>query len=230
VQASASDNVGVTKVEFYVDGTLQGSDPSSPYSLSLDTSALANGSHSLVAKAYDAAGNIANSSAISINVQNAVAPTTGIFFNAATGVLTIHGGGYRDTAAIQPFTLNGVATAHVTLTSRNAAGAVVLSQVVDIALSQIQTINFYGYAGNDTFTNKTSVACNAWGGDGSDILRGGSGVDHLYGEAGGDSIYGGDGNDYLDGGLGVDYLYGQGGVDVLIAGDTGYNYLAQDGS
>ena len=70
LSASASDNVGVTKVEFYVDGALKATDTSAPYGTSLDSTTLANGSHSLVAKAYDAAGNIGTSSTVSFSVSN----------------------------------------------------------------------------------------------------------------------------------------------------------------
>jgi Zn-dependent metalloprotease len=69
--ATASDNVGVSKVEFYVDGALQGTDTTSPYSMTMDSTTLANGTHSLVAKAYDAAGNIGTSTAVSFSVSNA---------------------------------------------------------------------------------------------------------------------------------------------------------------
>jgi hypothetical protein len=68
--ATASDNVGVSKVEFYVDGTLKGTDSASPYSLSLDTTTLTNASHSFTAKAYDAAGNVTTSAAVSATVSN----------------------------------------------------------------------------------------------------------------------------------------------------------------
>ncbi|HEX3582065.1 MAG TPA: protease pro-enzyme activation domain-containing protein, partial [Thermoanaerobaculia bacterium] len=70
VTASASDNVGVTKVEFYLDGALQSTDTSSPYSWSWSTTGTANGSHSLVSKAYDAAGNIGTSSTVTVTVSN----------------------------------------------------------------------------------------------------------------------------------------------------------------
>jgi beta-lactamase superfamily II metal-dependent hydrolase len=69
VTASASDDVGVTKVEFALDGALQSTDTSSPYAWSWDTTATANGTHTLTATAYDAAGNSAASS-ISVNVNN----------------------------------------------------------------------------------------------------------------------------------------------------------------
>jgi hypothetical protein len=70
LSATASDNVGVTKVEFYVDGALKGTDTASPYTMSLDSTTLANGSHSLTVKAYDAAGNVGTSAAVAFSVSN----------------------------------------------------------------------------------------------------------------------------------------------------------------
>ena len=70
VSASASDNVGVTSVEFYVDGTLKATDTSTPYNFAWDTTTAANASHSLTTKAYDAAGNVGTSSAVSVTVSN----------------------------------------------------------------------------------------------------------------------------------------------------------------
>ena len=68
--ATASDNVGVTKVEFYVDGALKGTDTPSPYSMTMDSTTLANGSHALVSKAYDAAGNVGSSATVNFSVSN----------------------------------------------------------------------------------------------------------------------------------------------------------------
>lgn len=68
--ASATDNVGVAKVEFYIDGLLKGSDTTSPYAMSLDSTTLSNASHTLVAKAYDAAGNVGTSSGVAFTVNN----------------------------------------------------------------------------------------------------------------------------------------------------------------
>jgi hypothetical protein len=73
LSASASDNVGVTNVEFYVDGALKGSDSTAPYSLALNSTTLANGSHTLTAKAYDAAGNSTTSSGVAFSVNNTTA-------------------------------------------------------------------------------------------------------------------------------------------------------------
>lgn len=72
VAATATDNVGVSKVEFYADGVLKNTDTTAPYSYSLDTTTLTNGTHSLTAKAYDAANNSATSAAVSVSVSNAV--------------------------------------------------------------------------------------------------------------------------------------------------------------
>jgi hypothetical protein len=71
LSATASDNVGVARVDFLVDNAVKGSDATSPYALSLDSTLLANGSHTLVARAYDAAGNAGSSSAVTFSVNNA---------------------------------------------------------------------------------------------------------------------------------------------------------------
>ncbi len=87
--ATASDNVGVTKVEFYVDGVLKATDTTSPYSTTFDSTTLANGSHTLVAKAYDAAGNIGTSTSVAFSVSNTTSGTelvvNGGFESGATG-------------------------------------------------------------------------------------------------------------------------------------------------
>ena len=75
VTASASDNVGVSKVELYLDGALQATDTTSPYSWSWNTTTATNASHVLTSTAYDAAGNSASSTAVTVTVNN-VADTT----------------------------------------------------------------------------------------------------------------------------------------------------------
>jgi chitodextrinase len=75
VQATASDNIGVTKVELHVDGVLRGTDTTSPYSFPWDTTTVSNGNHALVARAYDASGNAGTSSTITVNVSNATPDT-----------------------------------------------------------------------------------------------------------------------------------------------------------
>lgn len=66
----ATDNVGVTTVRFFVDGTLLGSDNAAPYMIDWDTSGETEGDHTLTAEAEDAAGNIGTSAAAMVTVQN----------------------------------------------------------------------------------------------------------------------------------------------------------------
>jgi hypothetical protein len=74
LSANASDNVGVTKVEFYCDSvtTPIGTATASPFSVSCNTTTMANGAHSFYAKAYDAANNSTMSASSSVTVSNAV--------------------------------------------------------------------------------------------------------------------------------------------------------------
>lgn len=76
IAASATDDVGVTKVEFYVDGVLLAEDQNSPYLASWDTSTTINDSHVLTAKAYDAAGNVGTATPVSVTVSNPPPDTT----------------------------------------------------------------------------------------------------------------------------------------------------------
>lgn len=88
VTITASDNVGLTKVEYYVNGVFQATDTTSPYSLNWNTSAVTNGSYILTAKAFDAAGNVGQSTNVTVSVSNAVAPPPGSYtavFGNATG-------------------------------------------------------------------------------------------------------------------------------------------------
>ena len=71
LSATASDNVGVARVDFLVDGTLAGSASAAPYAVLVDSTTLSNASHSVVAKAYDAAGNVGTSTAYAFSVNNA---------------------------------------------------------------------------------------------------------------------------------------------------------------
>jgi hypothetical protein len=69
--ASASDNVAVQDVQLRVDGNNVGSaDTSSPYTASLNTTTLSNGSHTLTAVARDTAGNSTTSASVAVVVDN----------------------------------------------------------------------------------------------------------------------------------------------------------------
>ena len=76
VTANASDNVGVVGVRFKLDGANLGAeDTSAPYAVSWNTTATADGSHTLTATARDAAGNTTSAS-VTVKVSNAPPPDT----------------------------------------------------------------------------------------------------------------------------------------------------------
>jgi hypothetical protein len=69
ISASASDNVGVTQVSFYVDGQLLASDTSAPFSTTWNTNRAAKTTHTIYARAVDAAGNTTQSATITVTVS-----------------------------------------------------------------------------------------------------------------------------------------------------------------
>jgi len=59
-------------VQFFVDGAAQGAeDTSAPYATAWNTTTVANGTHTLTARARDAAGNATTSAAVAVTVSNA---------------------------------------------------------------------------------------------------------------------------------------------------------------
>lgn len=77
LSANATDNIGIQKVTYILDGTtLSPSATTPPYNFSLDTTKLSNGQHKLKARAEDTSGNTTDSSEISFNVNNTVPDTT----------------------------------------------------------------------------------------------------------------------------------------------------------
>lgn len=73
--ANASDAKSITSVQFKVDGTNVGSaDTTAPYSFDWDSKSVANGNHTVTAVATNPSNLTTTSSAVTINVQNTVAP------------------------------------------------------------------------------------------------------------------------------------------------------------
>jgi hypothetical protein len=104
--ATASDNVGVTGLQFYLDGTAWGSVyTAAPYTASWDSTTVGNGTHTLAAKAWDAAGNTTMSSAVSFTVNNH-APNTDPYivtpyltipnFGASPNIVSVKSGNWSD--------------------------------------------------------------------------------------------------------------------------------------
>ena len=83
ITATASDNVGVSGVQFLLDGANLGAeDTTSPYSISWNTTTASNGAHVLSARARDAAGNTRIAANVNVTVDN----------QAPTGSVVINGG------------------------------------------------------------------------------------------------------------------------------------------
>ncbi len=74
VDVSASDNVGVTRVDLFANGALVASDSVAPYGFAWDSSRVASGQVSLTAVAVDAAGNSQTSAVVGVSVANNLAP------------------------------------------------------------------------------------------------------------------------------------------------------------
>src|SRR5262249_32889310 len=71
VTATASDNVGVTKMEVWIDGALRTSNTNATsITYSWNTTTFANGSHSIVSKAYHAAGHVGTSSTVTVTLSH----------------------------------------------------------------------------------------------------------------------------------------------------------------
>lgn len=66
VYSDASDNVGVTKVELYINGKLSSTTTSAPFTTSWSTRRLKSGAYKLQTKAYDAAGNAGLSQVVTV--------------------------------------------------------------------------------------------------------------------------------------------------------------------
>ena len=69
IQAAVTDNGGIDHVEFLIDGQLRLSTSQAPYAMLVDTTTMTNGTHTLLVRAYDLAGNVGSAS-VNFSVQN----------------------------------------------------------------------------------------------------------------------------------------------------------------
>lgn len=70
LSATASDPVGISRVEFYRDNTTMVGTATAGYSIADDTTKVSNGSHTYNSKAYDLAGNSTTSPGVAVTVNN----------------------------------------------------------------------------------------------------------------------------------------------------------------
>ncbi|MDG6025389.1 MAG: peptidase S8 [Candidatus Brocadia sp.] len=70
VDISATDDMGVSKAELYIDGDLYATNTTEPFSFSWDTTKYPEGAHSLEVRAYDFSQNMDGSSPVVVTVSN----------------------------------------------------------------------------------------------------------------------------------------------------------------
>ena len=70
ITATASDNVGVTSIQIYVDGALKATGTSSPFSYTWNSATVGNGTHTIYSQASDAAGNVGTSTTVTVTANN----------------------------------------------------------------------------------------------------------------------------------------------------------------
>ncbi len=76
ISATATDKVGITRVDFLIDGVVKTNDLTSPYSFSWNTVNYSSGTYTLSTRAYGKYGNIGNSALITVTVNNSGGTTT----------------------------------------------------------------------------------------------------------------------------------------------------------
>ena len=69
ISASASDDVRVEKVDFFVDGVLKAVDRTASYSYSWNSASVPAGTHEIQARAYDIDGNRVSSTTITVTTS-----------------------------------------------------------------------------------------------------------------------------------------------------------------
>jgi len=87
LSADATDDVAVDRVEFLVNGSVVDTDATAPYSVSWDSSGVADGPATIEARAFDTSGNQATSASRTVTVQNAPQDTLD-----PSGTVLINGG------------------------------------------------------------------------------------------------------------------------------------------
>src|SRR5258705_370927 len=121
----------VSRVDFYVDGTLIGSDSTTPYAVAWDTRAVGNGSHTVLSVAQDNLGVRWNADPVTVTVSN---PPTISSFSPTSGPVgtsvTISGTNFGGASAVRfngtsaGFTVNSSASITATVPGGASTGTI----------------------------------------------------------------------------------------------------------
>ena len=89
VNATASDAIGVERMELLVDGSIVATDKTAPYSFAWASTSVGDGPHALRARAVDWSGNAATTPATTVTVDNLAGPN--LVFVAPPNGATVNG-------------------------------------------------------------------------------------------------------------------------------------------
>jgi len=170
VKATATDNVGVTRVDYYLNngstGVLIGSNSSAPFGLNWDTTTVADGSYTIHAEAFDHAGNLGRSPNLVVTVNNSVVTKFAL-----------------DTTApkVTGFAMSAVATSKtVSITSFSASDNVAVVGYLVGETSSVPSLSAAGWSATPpssfTFSSTGVKTAYAWAKDAAGNLSNGLSV------------------------------------------------------
>lgn len=139
VTVNASDDIAVTAVDVAIDGIAIGSDTTAPYEINWDTTAAANGTHTVTATARDAAGNVGAAAPVSVSVANIVdtQPPT-----APTGLTATVNGPQRVTLAWVASTDDVAVTSYEVRRDAAVIGSSTSTGFVDTTVAAGATVSY----------------------------------------------------------------------------------------
>jgi len=133
ITANATPTAGstISKVEFYIDSNLKNTVTTSPYSFAWDSTTATNGSHTILAKAYDTTGTSVSSNLVNVSVSNTPSVNTYLWIEAENSTLRSPMVNGTDTAASSgKYIYSSVSNAtNVPPTNTGSAGIIVNAPV-----------------------------------------------------------------------------------------------------
>lgn len=139
VAVSVNDTSLVTSVQYAIDGAVLATATSSPYSATLDLSAIGNGFHALVATATDSLGATASAQTqINLLVGGSAVPT--VYFLSPAAHETISASAFPQTVRVAAVDPDGVA--NVTLSLKQADGTVMVLDSQDNPANQTVSLSW----------------------------------------------------------------------------------------
>jgi hypothetical protein len=188
LSANASDNIAVASVQFQVDGTAVGAPiTQAPYTMSWDSTTVANGSHSISAVATDTGGNTATATPVTITTNNPIpvgptvdtitptdgfGPVTASVSTSAAGDLLLAFVGSDGPVSAQTATVSGggLTWSLVNRANGQLGDAEVWSARATTQLSSVNITATQGHAGYDE--SLTVVAFKGATGTGASVAGG----------------------------------------------------------